>query len=186
MFRRPRGCRGGPATEVVVPGGRHDAGDDLAATSDLDRLPRGDGVEITARTLAQFVEVDSPTGVDGNAGRARVAGRHDPGQEPAVTDDVDRLAGRNPVEAAPGPRPEFVEPDPPALLGQLDGAGGDRRDPPIADGQDLCHQLAAADDIERLPGGNPLQVPAGIAPKLAQANHFPHLAPICVHGLAAG
>ncbi len=44
----------------VVPAGRHDVRNQLAAPADLDGLPGRDLVEIAARTLSQLVELDSP------------------------------------------------------------------------------------------------------------------------------
>ncbi len=54
----------------------------------------------------------------------------------------------------------------------------DRSRPPVADRHDPGHQLAVTYDVDRLPGTNPIEVTQRMTPELAQANHFPHFAPI--------
>jgi hypothetical protein len=89
--------------------------------------------------------------------------------ESAATNDFYRLPGGHPVETSPGAGSQFVKPDPPADL-RCYGFGRTLRDrsrPPVADRHDPGHQLAVADDFDRLAGTNPIEITQRVTPELA-------------------
>ncbi|MGA9493863.1 MAG: hypothetical protein WBV80_26975 [Mycobacterium sp.] len=78
-----------------------------------------------------------------------------------MPDDVNCLPGRNPVKAPTRPCPQLVKPDAPT--------GGRRQGfhRSLRDRSHPRHQLAAPDDIERLAGADPVEIPTCVTPELA-------------------